>query len=81
MTFMIIVSARYMVHNIGHTVIEFVTMQQKKSSPIKTVLFFVLHNSKVSLPLRELENPYSIAQGHFLQVIYFLQIFTLLITD
>lgn len=30
MTFMIIVSARYMVHNIGHTVIEFVTMQQKR---------------------------------------------------
>lgn len=27
---MIIVSARYMVHNIGHTVIEFVTMQQKR---------------------------------------------------
>lgn len=73
---MIIVSARYMVHNIRHTVIEFVTMQQKR-----TVLFFVLHNSKVSLPLRQLENPYSIAQGHFLQVIYFLQIFTLLITD
>lgn len=30
MAFMIIVSARYMVHNIGHTVIEFVTMQQKR---------------------------------------------------
>lgn len=27
---MIIGSARYMVHNIGHTVIEFVTMQQKR---------------------------------------------------